>query len=371
MQGRPGAAKRASGSSSSSTLVVLWGQLRGGVLVATSVLRHVLRPLAADLALLGPNVTDTSSMLVRVARHRWSVPDAVDWGVYLGSVSRASAWRAALCNLDGAQFLGGVSDCQKQHQLHQPARGSTRRGGGSAAILLYYRYALQQRLLALASAPPPEGGLVYDWIVTSRADYLWLCDLFDGAPMASLEPAVYSPTTQTWGGYTDRIAVMHRTHAHRALNVTRLLLSSTDFQAQYVACTRNRSWMARGARTAERLGRRVLTHEYLNLEALVMAAWLWYGLPVRLFRLPAVNVALPRDPSRWSLAHHLAELAAFGLSLKGRADEANWWGALKACRTAPRSLMSAANGGINATLADLNASAPALVRRAMRLFGRT
>jgi len=182
--------------------------------------------------------------------------------------------------------------------------------------------------------------------------------------LASLEPAVYVPTGQSWGGYTDRIHLLHRRFASSALNVTQLLLSSAVFQGQFIACARNVSWLARGARAAERAGRPIDKHGYLNLEALIMAAFRWYRIPVRLFRLPAVNVVRSSDPSRWSQPHALAELAPYRLWLKGRPDEANWFGALKACRSAPAGFGGLAD--INATLAALNSSRPSVDHSAVR-----
>ena len=182
----------------------------------------VVQPIGATIALLGPHPFDQTNPLLKLARYIWQVPDKRDWGEYLDCVPHGEPrgwWRKTLCGLADAQFLGGVRNCQA------PALNSRRRiaarGGGSAGILLYYRFELQERLRTLV-----RRGIEYDWIITSRADYLWLCTIFDGTPMSRLEPAIYIPTTQTWGGYSDRIHIMHRQFVAAALNVTQLLLSS-------------------------------------------------------------------------------------------------------------------------------------------------
>ncbi|CAK0825714.1 unnamed protein product, partial [Prorocentrum cordatum] len=126
-------------------------------------------------------------------------------------------WRDQLCQMADGQFLGGVANCHV----------------GSSGILLAYRYIVQQRLRELRAQ---RGGKnPYKWVVLTRADYLYGCDLpslhnfskVDGQHFVA--DAYNVPDEQGYRGITDRFSVLPGDLADKVLDVPRYLLSEPDF----------------------------------------------------------------------------------------------------------------------------------------------
>ncbi|KAK3250291.1 hypothetical protein CYMTET_40341 [Cymbomonas tetramitiformis] len=167
-------------------LVVVYGQLRGGRLAWRTLTKRILEYYTADLALLGPpkaDQTNRASYLHQKAKYVWDVDEKPDWGVVLDDVSQDDQlrfkWRR-LC-LIKEQFLGGVKPCNHS---------------GSGGIQLAYRH------LALQKISTAQLVSVYDWFIYTRSDYVYLCSPL---PIKLLpNDAIYLPTGQGYGGYTDR-----------------------------------------------------------------------------------------------------------------------------------------------------------------------
>ncbi|KAK3252765.1 hypothetical protein CYMTET_37956 [Cymbomonas tetramitiformis] len=200
-------ASREEDTAPTRVLVVVNGQLRGGLLAWRSLTKYVLKPYAADLALLGPPETEEAkraSYLRKRAKYLWEVVERDDWGEVLDSLSQDHklrfGWRALCLSRQvepPPQFLGGVKPCHHN---------------GSAAILLAYRYLALQKLEEL------ELISVYDWFIYTRSDYVYLCPPL---PLRLFpKDAIYVPTGQGYGGYTDRHALIPSSLVRLALNIT-------------------------------------------------------------------------------------------------------------------------------------------------------
>lgn len=140
-----------------STLVCLIGNLRGGPEVWSTLIRHVLEPLPADLGILGEQTHREQTVLYAAARFVWhNIPEHHDWGEALDAFSGPPhEWRtfAALNNRSG---------------LWGPAKLANRTLGGSGAIIFVLRMYLLERLATVKHK--------YAQIMVTRSDHYYLCD---------------------------------------------------------------------------------------------------------------------------------------------------------------------------------------------------
>lgn len=188
------------------TLVILWGEPRGGELAWKSIHKHLLKPLNAHLATY---FTDgyPRTILDDMARYKWVTHAHADWGVVFEEAaeicSQHQDWRKLFEIKD--IFLGGV-------------HGSGHRGSGG--ILLAFRWLVLQKILDLNLAEK------YDYMVLSRADQLHICD---HTPVSTCAYGVVTvPNGEDYGGYNDR-HLMAESHTFvKALNITTELVCDTD-----------------------------------------------------------------------------------------------------------------------------------------------
>ena len=144
------------GSLNSSILVCLIGNLRGGPEFWSTLILRVLRPLHADLGILGEQTHHEQTILFAAARFIWRVPEHRDWGVALDAFSGPPhEWR----DFAAANHRSG---------LWGPAHLHNRRLGGSGAIIFVLRMYLIERLSAVQHE--------YMQIIVTRSDHYYLCD---------------------------------------------------------------------------------------------------------------------------------------------------------------------------------------------------
>ncbi|GAQ87704.1 hypothetical protein KFL_003710100 [Klebsormidium nitens] len=193
-------------------LVVLFGQARGGELAWRSLVKNLLQPYNAHLALcFSGDRKDT--LLHRVAQYDWTVPEYADWGLVWDEVATTctdnpagnSTWRK-VCGVQGF-FMGGLGGC---------------RHGTATGIILAYRWFTQQKLAYFNLLDK------YDYVVYSRPDELYLCEhqnIFD-----SIEDGqVYMPIEEDYGGFQDRHLVGTMRTMMSALNQTAELACAPDY----------------------------------------------------------------------------------------------------------------------------------------------
>jgi len=265
-------------------LVVVIGQLRGGEMVWESLRRRLLKPWNADLALMTDieDERNKRSSLFKDAVHKWHVPEPDDWGDVLNQIPGIREdWRQQVCPMLDGQFLGGVKGCHT----------------GSSGILLASRYLLQQRLRQLRS-----DGIAYKWVVLTRADYLYACDMpsldqFKGDQHHFLTGAYNVPDEQGYRGITDRFSVLPGDLADKVLDVPRSVLSDPSFWKQLGV-------HARGSCHGKRV---------CNLEGVLALYCQREGIKVHKYRHPAFTVRRAGDPGSWSSGWHMDALETFDL----------------------------------------------------------
>jgi len=255
-------------------LVVVMGQLRGSEMAWESLRRRVLTPWAADLAVM-TDVTDAfnkKSSLFRDAVYKWHEQEHGDWGEVLDRLpGYHPRWRDQLCPMFGGQFLGGV--------MWNSSNGTlTRCHKGSSGILLAYRALVQWKLRELRSE-----GIQYKWIVITRADYFFACDM---PGLDTMHADAYNvPDFEGYGGITDRFSVFPGDLAEKVLNVSQKVISAPTF------------W---------KVLRTEWNHEdckkqACNLEKVLDRYAQYFNLKVHKYKHPAFTVKAPGDPGSWSV----------------------------------------------------------------------
>lgn len=187
-----------------TTLVVLFGSMRGGPMAWNSLRKHVLNPLGADLALLTDFGTCDKG-LWESAKLRWHVEEVRDWGVYMDFYNKSRAWRDTFC-VDGKnnnQFSGVIPRCGT--------------GVGSGVIGLVFREEMRRRL--------PEIPDHYEWIVFQRSDFLFECDHPD---ISAFDPNIVHIKSTGYRPVTDRAMIVHRNMADRALGIVPFMFSNSN-----------------------------------------------------------------------------------------------------------------------------------------------
>jgi len=265
-------------------LVVVIGQLRGGEMAWESLRRRLLKPWNADLALMTDikDERNLRSSLFKDVVYKWHVPEPDDWGDVLDKIPGIREdWRAQICPMLEGQFLGGVKNCHT----------------GSSGILLASRYLLQQHLRQLRS-----DGVAYKWVVLTRADYLYGCDMpslsqFQDDGHHFVAGAYNVPDEQGYRGITDRFSVLPGDLADKVLDVPRSLLSDPGF------------WKEIGVHaTGSCHGKRIC-----NLEGVLAHYCQREGIKLHRYRHPAFTVRQAGDPGSWSQGSHIDTLEAYDL----------------------------------------------------------
>ena len=256
-------------SISRKALVIVIGSIRGGHYAWKSFQRNLLLALDADFAYLGP---DDPKLMTQAVDYNWQYADLADWGAFFDTMASSRAWRHMCSEFPrgGAQFLGGVRDCQP----------------GSAGLLLAYREILLERIL--------QHGLMekYEWFVLTRSDQLHLCE---HEPLQSMNrTSVNVAEGEDYGGISDRHAVYPRSVVLQGLGVTRDLLHNSQGYVRYFNDT----------------------GIHMNLEAVLKRYFDKSGLPVQRFRRSFFGVARRCDKTRWSEGtnHSIGDI--LGLKIK-------------------------------------------------------
>ena len=237
------------------TLLVLYGQPRGGEYAWKSIHKHVLAPLNAHLATFF--TTDCPhTILSDMAKYHWTTHAHQDWGVVLDEVatqcSSNTQWRK-LCALS-KEALGGITECNHV---------------GSGGIMLAFRWLVQQKILELGLDQK------YDYMILSRTDQLHLCD---HKPMSTLRNgSVVVPYGEEYSGWPDRHIFADTPSFIRSINITNDLVCNAD--AWSVALS---------------------NHSVVNPEIIQRVVWDKYNLDVVQTERTMLTVKTLDDTTRWS-----------------------------------------------------------------------
>jgi len=256
-----------------------------------SLRRRVLTPWAADLAVMTDATDERNqrSSLFRDAVYKWHEPEHRDWGEVLDRIPviHKQKWRETLCPMVGGQFLGGVMWNQNGTQ--------TRCHKGSSGILLAYRSLVKQRLRDLSA-----DGIRYKWIVLTRADYLFVCDL---PSLDTLQADAYNvPDIESYGGITDRFSVFPGDQADKILNVGQKVIADPTFWEQLHIKTIKSS-----------NGEEDCKFMACNLEKVLHRYAAYFNIKIHKYQQPGFTVKVPGDPGSWSEGVPKGELAGYNL----------------------------------------------------------
>lgn len=144
------------------TLVVVLGNVRGGTPAWKSMIREVLDPNMADLALLigegDPTNPPERTLLHDRAKYIWTVPEYDDWADAMEDIpDKPYDWRERLFGMTNATRRGNI------------LLGAAQNISGSGALVFMFRFYLSQKLI--------ENNLlsIYNRFVVTRSDHYYLC----------------------------------------------------------------------------------------------------------------------------------------------------------------------------------------------------
>jgi hypothetical protein len=189
------------------TLVMMWGNARGGERAWKSFYENVLDVNNADLALM---VGDTDEFYQNVslfdrAKYHWQFNEYDDWAEPITLLNHnSSSWQDRIYPyiLSDSGILGGVK--------HANFYGS----GAIALVVRYYLYsAIKQYKLDEK----------YDRFIITRTDHYYSCP----HDISELQPAehVFIPQGEDYFGICDRHTVLHSSNVASVLDVLRPLIA--------------------------------------------------------------------------------------------------------------------------------------------------
>lgn len=188
------------------TIVCVIGTIRGGVDAWNSLIKHVLQPLNADLALFTAK-TKGKTVLHQFAKFDWSFEDPDDWTSGLCRVCREcglqeDVWYDSARRTSYESLWGGVI-----------LDGTLLKGSGAIIILL--RDMLLSKLSILKE---------YDKVIITRSDHLY----FFNHP-ALTDAHLDIPVGEDWWGITDRHHVVDSSIIETYLCIAKWWMQNMDF----------------------------------------------------------------------------------------------------------------------------------------------
>lgn len=261
-----------------ATLVIVNGQIRGGILCWISFKRYVLDYYKADLALIRPQVEDNQEAKhwIKRAKYVLSIKEFRNWIHELTRINRGnSSWEVLIENSTLVPaLLGGV-------------RGQM----GSSGIILAYRHYARSFLKKILKSQ------YYKWIVYVRSDYVYLCS--PPHPWSLSPDRIYIPLGEEYGGFTDRFTLLSAEKADIYFAMTEHLLSNAYFWFEQLQLNC------------------VLT---INIECYIKMYLNFTHQTVEQFPHVAFTVKRGVDKTRWSAGKHDRLFDPIGLLLKYPAE---------------------------------------------------
>ena len=228
-------------------IVVLIGNVRGSEAAWTTLYKHVIGPLNADLAcLFGEAATNKETSLYQKAKYFWETPELGDWGLIFDRTRHKVDWRKTAKRTAYEGLWGGtVIDGQPQI--------------GSGAIIFAFRHILLQYSSILSR---------YKQVILTRSDHYYFRD----HPKLNVED-VWIPDGEDYNGITDRHHIFPATRLKETLSVV--------------------DWMLLHLQTIERAH----TH---NPEHILLLYFCDIGITPKRFERVMCTVKTRTDSTRWS-----------------------------------------------------------------------
>jgi hypothetical protein len=243
------------------TLVIVLGNVRGGEPAWRSMIREVLDPNMADLALMigegDPLHPPERTLLHDRAKFIWTVPEYDDWADAMEDIpNKPKDWRQRLFGMTNATRRGNI------------LLGAAHNISGSGALVFMFRFYLSQKLV--------ENKLlaIYNRFVVTRSDHYYLC-VHDLSQLSN--DYLWVPDGSDHHGICDRHFI--------ASNKT--ILSALDILPPLV-------------RNPEEYQEQVQTYPY-NTERFLLLRWEQEGLKplIQRFNRTLFLVASSKDSTRW------------------------------------------------------------------------
>jgi hypothetical protein len=232
------------------TLVVLYGNARGGELCWQSMYKHLLQPYQADLALCFGKTEDHHSSLYSRAKFLWEIEEFSDWGEVLSMGAGNDNWKNLARRSKSTGILGGaVLDGEIL--------------AGSGAIVFSFRWLIKQQREVLET---------YDRIILTRSDHYYM------SPHPVLENShIWIVSGQDFGGICDRHHIFPCSEIDRVLGIVEYIEKMK--QQESYSPKINPEWL--------------LKQMFIN-----NGAWRL----VKRFKRVMFTAALPTDGTRWCKA---------------------------------------------------------------------
>ena len=186
-------------------LVCVLGTIRGGDTAWKSLIKHVVEPLHADLALMSPN-TAQKTILHEKAKFDWSLDDPENWGLELNRI----------CNECGIEETAWHSSARRTSYegLWGPGLLDGKLLKGSGTLIMLLKYMLLERLSVLKQ---------YDKIIITRSDQLYF---FDHPVPTSNDIDI--PVGEDWWGIGDRHHVVDTSKIESYLCIAKWWMQNLD-----------------------------------------------------------------------------------------------------------------------------------------------
>lgn len=188
----------------SNVIVCVIGTIRGGPDAWNSLIKHVLKPFNADLALF--TCKSERTILHDVAKYDWSFDDP-DWTTELIRICKecglqADAWCGSASRTSYESLWGGVN----LNGVPLP---------GSGALIMLLRDLLLSKLSVLKQ---------YDKIMITRSDHLYF---FDHPELT--DSHIDIPVGEDWWGITDRHHVVDKSVIETYLCIVKWWMQNLEF----------------------------------------------------------------------------------------------------------------------------------------------
>ena len=243
------------------TLVIVLGNVRGGTPAWKSMIREVLDPNKADLALLigegDPSHPTERTLLHERAKYIWTIPEYDDWADAMEDIpDKPHDWRPRLFGMTNATRRGNI------------LLGAAQNISGSGALVFMFRFYLSQKLV--------ENNLLsmYNRFVVTRSDHFYLC-VHDLSELSN--DYIWVPEGSDHYGICDRHFIANN----------KTILSALDILPPLV-------------RTPEAYKEQLQTYPY-NTERFLLLRWEQEGLLplIQRFNRTLFLVASSKDSTRW------------------------------------------------------------------------
>lgn len=198
-------------SKNSKTLVCIIGETRAQDLTWNKFKKNVLNSLNADLALCVAEKKQKNSPMYDHAKYIWSYKDSKDYTSHYNKAQISILRKKKLSLRPNWKKMIKIKDFWLAR-----IKGASKISSGTGGLLIYCRWFLLQRIEQL------KLNLKYDRFIITRSDFIWN---INHPKMSNLDSNfIWIPYGESYGGYTDRHAVLSKNNYYDYLNLIEPIL---------------------------------------------------------------------------------------------------------------------------------------------------